>query len=573
MSSENKERLEAALHASPWLTTWLYAMLILVLSGDYFYIVPFTVSIALSFSIAALARTYLRSNIALAILGLIFLFPIIMQLQSLYMSGDLLSALALANADSAKVISIRISQVAPFAGILLLFSVIAARRAKPKLELGAVTTVIVIAAWAGLSIQNISNSELGNPLRLPVLSLAMAVSEVVTEDDDVGIPQATMEQLEKKFSRSTTYEPNDIHSSLLATLPQKPNVIVLFVEGMSARLMEAYGGKHKGLTPNLDAFFKDTLYVDNYYNHTAATLRGLRGQLTSSFIAAREGGEEGLGTGPVSNLATMAKRAEKLVSLPDILNSHGYETLFVTPHPDHMNINELLRGVGISKVVTGSDIAKAEGLEDTPVSDKELYGYLPEIAKAAKKPFFMGVYNFGTHLFQDSPNEKFGDGESVVLNRFHNFDTQFGLFLERFKNSPLSDNTILIVTADHAAFPAPELLQVLDAKPNYFVARIPMMIYWKGVTHQGIDMKGRNSLALAPTVLNLVGIQNAHNYFLGCSIFEDDCGPANRVTKIDQHYFKTGSRNTMYMTNKKYKDRAFALGKRDVDQFLNWSGY
>src|SRR5690606_16217047 len=54
----------------------------------------------------------------------------------------------------------------------------------------------------------------------------------------------------------------------------QPNVIVLFIEGMSARTLEPYGSTYPGLTPNLQALARDTMVADNYYNHTAATYRG-----------------------------------------------------------------------------------------------------------------------------------------------------------------------------------------------------------------------------------------------------------------------------------------------------------
>src|SRR3546814_14333238 len=71
----------------------------------------------------------------------------------------------------------------------------------------------------------------------------------------------------------------------------QPNVIVLFIEGMSARTLEPYGSTYPGLTPNLQALAGDTMVVDNYYNHTAATYRGLQGPMTSGFP--RSGGSAG----------------------------------------------------------------------------------------------------------------------------------------------------------------------------------------------------------------------------------------------------------------------------------------
>jgi lipoteichoic acid synthase len=67
-------------------------------------------------------------------------------------------------------------------------------------------------------------------------------------------------------------------------LTGKPlNVIILFFEGVSARVMGHYGGPYANLTPVLDRFSERTITVDNYYNHTAATFRGIRGGAFVSF--------------------------------------------------------------------------------------------------------------------------------------------------------------------------------------------------------------------------------------------------------------------------------------------------
>lgn len=47
------------------------------------------------------------------------------------------------------------------------------------------------------------------------------------------------------------------------------NILVIFIEGMSSLVIS------KELTPNLYEFRKKSISFNNYYNHTAATFRGL----------------------------------------------------------------------------------------------------------------------------------------------------------------------------------------------------------------------------------------------------------------------------------------------------------
>ena len=84
-------------------------------------------------------------------------------------------------------------------------------------------------------------------------------------------------------------KPAVVSQSLLETAgadyfsPDTPikNVIVIFVEGFSAEVMDYKNHSSRNLTPTYDQLYKDSLAFDHYYNHTYATYRGLRGQLYS----------------------------------------------------------------------------------------------------------------------------------------------------------------------------------------------------------------------------------------------------------------------------------------------------
>ena len=95
--------------------------------------------------------------------------------------------------------------------------------------------------------------------------------------------------------------------------PGKRNVIVFFVESFSARLCGVYNKSLADLTPNLDAFADSSLVVYNYYNHTAATSRGIQGQLCSMFPV------QNVESGGAGNVAGSQLPAIKLRAVPDFL--------------------------------------------------------------------------------------------------------------------------------------------------------------------------------------------------------------------------------------------------------------
>ena len=161
----------------------------------------------------------------------------------------------------------------------------------------------------------------------------------------------------------------------------------------------------------------------------------------------------------------------------------------------------------------------AEGM-----TDYEAYNLLMDTAQTldeGDEPFLLSIYTFGTHVSFDSDDNQFGDGKSPELNKFHNLDREFGEFLDEFKASPMAEDTILIFTTDHATYADQDFT---DAFPDYKrectdLDAIPFFIYYKGLGPEELDVEGKNSLCLTPTILDLLDI-NTENYFLGSSLFD-----------------------------------------------------
>jgi arylsulfatase A-like enzyme len=92
--------------------------------------------------------------------------------------------------------------------------------------------------------------------------------------------------------------------------------------------------------------------------------------------------------------------------------------------------------------------------------------------------------------------------------------------MSEFQNSDLADNTIIVFTADHASYVDMGWNQAFPDYERAFgsLDRVPFFIYYKGVKPQKVDAQGRNSLDMAPTLLDYLDV-SAPNYFLGSSLF------------------------------------------------------
>lgn len=309
-------------------------------------------------------------------------------------------------------------------------------------------------------------------------------------------------------------------------IKQKPNVILIFTEGTSTRLLGSYGGTRHDLTKNIDDFAKHSLVVDNYYNHTAATFRGTLGQLASCYPY-RGGGEHAGGWGNKSLTGLLYYQ-----TLPKIL-ADDYNTYFYSPHTERDPYTNLLKIAGFKTIETTETInAKFTTKRDlafNSIKDKDMYAALIKFLNqqdTATKPFFLAMYTVGTHAGFDVAQDghKYGTGDNPTLNTLYNLDQSFGEFWKQFLNSPYKDNTIVIFTADHTHVSEKPYVELMKDDATYkpvFTDTIPLIIY--DPTHElpsRYDANDDTSLALAPTILHLLNYKNVQNAFLGTSIFD-----------------------------------------------------
>lgn len=319
---------------------------------------------------------------------------------------------------------------------------------------------------------------------------------------------------------------------------KRPNIIIIFTEGTSARLLDCYDKKYQDLTPNIDALANKSTVIDRYYNHTAATFRGTHGQLSSCYP--RHGGNEKGGWVGMKNGAGVSKQLSKreYQTLPKLLNEHNYDTTFISPHMREDPYTDLLNMLGFTHVYTRDDaldiLSYQPSYWHSSLKDQDIYAELIQLLKNKNddQPFFIAMYTFETHTNVDTPEDgiKYGNGKNEALNTLHNVDDAFGSFWNYFEQSQYKDNTIVIFTADHCHYHDKPFMDLVSSDSDYtkcFHDRIPFIIY--DPTHdlpKRYDAQNNSSLALTPTVCHLLGINDEKNSFMGSSIFEGINGPS-----------------------------------------------
>ncbi|MBF0778588.1 arylsulfatase [Streptococcus cuniculi] len=408
------------------------------------------------------------------------------QILMMIFGGSYLTLVMLTNLESIESLSGKLELYLTGVGALLFFSILPIRRFKlPYVNFNKLLSMVLLSE---LVITLMQGSMYSPFFALYQLGL------------DAQSYQRQLEEIENQPNVTSEFYHSHIDSAIARpeSLKEKPNIVLVFVEGLSQNIID----DSRNLMPTVAQLQKESLSFTNYYNHTFATYRGIIGQLYSGY--------------QLDNYDQ-----NTLISMQDILATEGYQTSFINVEPNNTQFTTYLEGLNFQNLL--SDPSKRYEGRNGTISDKEAFDLLYNTiqAQAAEdKPFFTTMYTYGTHLSLDSPHERFDDGKSPLLNRFYNFDVQFKKFMDKFKASGLAKDTLFIFTVDHATYQDAEFINLFPDYPraNPDVDMVPFFMYYEGITPQKINVHGRNSVDLAPTVLDYLDISK-ENYFLGKSLF------------------------------------------------------
>jgi len=157
---------------------------------------------------------------------------------------------------------------------------------------------------------------------------------------------------------------------------QKPNILFIILEGISADAIAAFGGS-KGYTPYLDSVMQRSLIWTNFYANGDRTYKGLPAILN------------GWPTRPVGSITQDADHTGDLPSLAKILKSNGYSTSFYYGgESEFANIKSYLLNTGFNQIVDINDFSNTLRGKKWGVADHYVFEKLARDLNETKRPFF-----------------------------------------------------------------------------------------------------------------------------------------------------------------------------------------
>lgn len=493
-----KEKKETLLLSSA-VMKYIFAVVLTALvantTNDGYYFIIGGIELLLIFFLTNVLHD--KKKVSYLINSLLLLFYNIQMIVFVF-GSSFVTVMMLSNMDSLKALSGEAVRYVSGALLVVLFSFLPVANCKKELRM-KITMAAAVMLLIEVSLIS-SKSSMYSPycgyanLFMQYYHRKTAASQVenlIKEDlETAKLVESEMYQEEVKGYREKT-----------DALAQQPNIIVIFTEGLSSVVVE----DERNITPNISKWKEKSIQFDNYFNHTFATYRALNGQLYSGH--------------QLSDIEN-----NPLISMQDILHNQGYDSFFINTEPNNDDFTAYLKDLNFKELISDKTM-NCCGLADS-VCDKDAYELLYETALERGHtgiPFFGAIYTFGTHTSFDSVHTKYGDGKDPVLNRFADMDAQFGAFMDKIEKNWMFNNTIIVFTTDHATYHDDPFHNSFPNHPCSFQSldEIPLFIYHKGVEPEVIDVNGRNSLGLAPTLLDYMDV-SAPNYFLGSSLFSGD---------------------------------------------------
>ncbi|MDR2033871.1 MAG: sulfatase-like hydrolase/transferase [Helicobacteraceae bacterium] len=489
-------------------------------------------------ALAALARRF--GKIALCAAAL-FMFAVLIinaaQTLSIVKSGALLDSEAFANAEHIgfmiDAVSLSITAIFLAFGAIAVLFLLNAPRISPIFGATpfAITAVFLIAVNSVYILKNAKYTYQANKVSYTLALFKTLIKENGKSNERIVLNDQDLNAAERygwTIEQNASFPILNIGAQETATPEDAPNIIILFVESLSADLIGAYGGGGRTrLTPNIDRFATDNVLIANYYNHAFPTIVGLKGQLCSTYPSRTAGEWQNM---------LVAPRQALMRCLPTHLNEAGYKSVYLGySHPSYTFFEEQMKATGFTETLFFEDLSKRLLDNEPPelgrygLGDRQMLTALINYLKNydEKEPIFIAVSTVGTHPGLDSQADRFGDGNSRVLNVLHRFDQAFGEFISAYDGLDFKRETILILTADHAHLPSVEFV---DAASADFVPsrlnKIAFILAFKNAKQKTVVEANATSIDLAKTVLALAGINSiTYDHLLGSNMLGENKSP------------------------------------------------
>lgn len=249
---------------------------------------------------------------------------------------------------------------------------------------------------------------------------------------------------------SLGYNTQSIDSDTLLTM-RRPNVLVILMEGCGATFVHAVDPEaDPNVTPHLNQLAKEGILFSQCYANSFRTDRGT----VCTF--------SGYPAFPDVSVMKMPSKCEKLSALSGALRQAGYATSFLYGGDiNFTNTNGYLMATGYDKTYGDQTFTAEERLtHNWGVTDHITFDRLYQMVttQPESQPWHIGFLTLASHEPWVVPYDRIPDDK--VKNAMAYLDDCIGNFIQRFRQTPQWNNTLIVILPDHGIHYPAELTDV-----------------------------------------------------------------------------------------------------------------
>ncbi len=304
--------------------------------------------------------------------------------------------------------------------------------------------------------------------------------------------------------------------------PLAKNLVIIMVESLTPRYVDAFGGNDYGLTPNLDALAQQGWQFNRFYSHGQRSVEGFQSILT--------------GVPSLPGVPTVMDQASAYSRLARIAQENGYEALFV---------NTTLRQAFLTDAFAATvGFPEYYGREDMPLLldypeaerdrrlgwDYEALMWTLKKLKGREHPFLVFVSANTAHTPYPRLPERFErhpfhpNEEGGYLNSLYYSDWALGEFFQQARQEPWFEDTLFVITADHVI----AHFQHSTGLPEKF--QVPLILYAPALLQPRKVDTIASHLDLPATFIDALGLKGAFAS-LGHSLLDPNGAPGYAIVR------------------------------------------
>jgi len=337
----------------------------------------------------------------------------------------------------------------------------------------------------------------------------------------VNVDPRMVKQLDIDASYSNRFRANRNEGS--------KNLILVYLESFDLSFTDFGHSQYKGLTPNIDKFLAENTILAEHHSSETFTLAGIISSLCGFTPAMKKGNDSLFGTNHFQNVTCLS----------DILNTLDYEQVYFggadknfAGKATFLYTHRYDEVYGIQDLKDKYEKQASWGLYDTNLFN-EAYKRIKKLS-AGEDPFNVTLLTLNTHIpgVRSENCPKYSSRASRFLDAIHCTDHDFGVFIQKLEKDGLLVNTVLVITADHHVFRTRQIKDLFGQQLRD--KRIVAAIYSPD-TSLPRSIENTATYDMAPTILDLMGIDHNASFLLGESAVNRQANRSGTRAIIDRH--------------------------------------